>query len=85
MPLQLDSSKCGFGHFYYSLTPKIPEAIPVWTALDAKHKRFHRYGAEVIEALNNENYAKAEQLYQEASDYSRGLIADMEKLVRISS
>ena len=65
LPLQLDSSKCGFGHFYYALTPDIPEILPIWKDLGAKHKRFHKYGAEAIYALNNKNYAKAEQIYQE--------------------
>ena len=45
LPLQLDSSKCGFGHFYYALTPDIPEILPIWKELGTKHKRFHKYGA----------------------------------------
>lgn len=84
MPLQLDSTKCGFGHFYYAMTPSIPEALPIWDSLGKKHQRFHRYGAEVIAALNNRNYPKAETLYREAEDFSRGLIADMEKLIQLA-
>ena len=33
IPLQLDASKCGFGHFYYAMTPDIPEILPIWNAL----------------------------------------------------
>ena len=58
-PLQLDSSKCGFGHFYYAMTPQIPEILPIWNELEYKHKRFHKYGGEVIYALNNGQYAQA--------------------------
>ena len=29
-PIQLNSKKCGFGHFYYSMTPKTPEINKVW-------------------------------------------------------
>ena len=33
MPIQLDSSKCGFGHFYYSITPNIPGVKKIWEEL----------------------------------------------------
>lgn len=82
MPLQLDSSKCGFGHFYYSMTPKIPEVLPIWDTLGEKHKRFHQFGASVIRALNSGNYAEAEEIYRKANNYSKDLIADMEKILR---
>ncbi len=84
MPLQLDSSKCGFGHFYYAMTPKIPEALPIWNALGSKHKKFHQFGSYVISALNNGDYSKAEQICREAEIYSRELISDMESILQIS-
>lgn len=84
IPLQLDSAKCGFGHFYYALTPQIPEIKPIWNALGDKHKRFHSYGGEVMDALKNENYSKASQIYEEAEEYSKGLIADLNIILQIS-
>ena len=83
-PLQLDSSKCGFGHFYYAMTPTIPEVVPIWNELGDKHRKFHRYGAAVIKAINEQDYSKATMIYQEAEDYSKELIADMEKIVRLA-
>lgn len=79
-PLQLDSSKCGFGHFYYSLMPDIPEVLPIWNKLGAKHKQFHKYGGDVINALQYGDYAKAEQIYQEVSEFSKDLISDMKTI-----
>lgn len=84
LPLQLDAAKCGFGHFYYAMTPKTPQIRPIWDALEEKHKKFHSYGAEVTNALFAENYGKAEQLYQEAERYSRELLADLEEMKRIA-
>lgn len=84
IPLQLDSSKCGFGHFYYAMTPAIPEIRPIWDALGLKHKKFHSYGEAVIAALNNEDYPTAEQTCAEAKEYSRELIADLEQMIRIA-
>lgn len=83
LPLQLDDTKCGFGHFYYAMAPKNSAVKPTWDALAAKHKKFHGYGAEVIKALFDENYEKADQIYQEAEDYSKELIADLEKIKKI--
>lgn len=85
LPLQLNSSKCGFVHFYYALTPQIPEILPIWNALGEKHRKFHQYGADVIQAIKNEQYGLAEQLCNEAQQYSTGLISDMEKMIELAS
>ena len=84
VPLQLDSSKCGFGHFYYSITPDIPGVRAIWDGLEEKHRRFHGYGSEVIQALFDEDYVKANQLCVEAKEYSKELISDMEQMLRIA-
>ena len=84
IPLQLDSSKCGFGHFYYAMTPQIPEVLPIWDALGAKHQKFHQFGASVMHAINCENYGEAERIYQKAEQYSKELIADMQQILRLA-
>lgn len=83
MPIQIDDTKCGFGHFYYAMVPHNEQVLPVWNALGEKHKKFHGYGSEVIKALFNEDYEKAEQIVKEAKDYSKELIADMQKIKEI--
>lgn len=80
-PLQLDSSKCGFGHFYYSVRPD-PRILPIWEALEMKHKKFHKYGTMVISALKNDSYSEAERIYREAAQYSKELIADLEQILQ---
>lgn len=84
MPIQLDSSKCGFGHFYYAMTPKTPEIRTIWMPLEEKHKKFHSYGKEVIDALRRQDYSKAESLYKEAENYSVGLINDLKEMKNIA-
>lgn len=83
LPLQLNASKCGFGHFYYAMTPKNPQVRSVWDILGDKHKRFHAFGSDVIKCLYDEDYMRAEQLYREAEAYSKELIADLEKIVQL--
>ncbi len=82
IPLQLDSTKCGFGHFYYAVTPDIPGVLPIWEGLGAKHRKFHTYGMGVINAINSGNFSEAERVYWEADTYSRELISDMERIIQ---
>ncbi len=84
LPLQLDASKCGFGHFYNAMTPKIPDIRPIWEALDEKHKKFHRYGSDIRKAIFTENFEKAEKYYIEAEQCSKELILDLEKMKNIA-
>ncbi len=84
IPLQLDSSKCGFGHFYYAMTPDIEGIRPIWDALGNKHKRFHQFGDEAIAALKKGNYSEAEKICSKADLYSRELISDMERMLQIA-
>ncbi len=84
-PLQLDSSKCGFGHFYYAMTPNIPGVLPLWEGLGPKHQKFHTYGAAVIRALNNGSYSEAKQIYYEAENFSKSLISDLEKILQLAN
>ena len=84
IPLQLDSAKCGFGHFYYAMTPSIPGVLPIWNGLGPKHQKFHKFGASVIDAIHSGKYSDAEQIYWQAETYSRELIADMKRILQLT-
>lgn len=84
VPLQFDAAKCGFGHFYYSMTPKTPEIREIWLLLDEKHKKFHNYGKEVKQCILQEDFAGAERFYKDAEQYSRELIGDFQKMKNIA-
>lgn len=80
LPLQVNDRKCGFGHFYYAMEPADPEALKLWKELGEKHKKFHNYGKQAIDALFEGNYDKAENICREAGQYSRTLISDLEHI-----
>ncbi len=84
VPLQLDSSKCGFGHFYYAMTPNTPQIQQIWEGLGKKHERFHKFGGEAIQALKQNHFSEAEAVYNQAELYSRELISDLEKIRQIT-
>lgn len=83
LPVQLNDTKCGFGHFYYAMTPTYPEIEDIWRELGPKHKRFHNYGSRIVQALYQEDYVGAQRIYEEAKDYSRVLISDLEKMAEM--
>ncbi len=78
LPLQTDDRKCGFGHFYYAFTPTEPELQSAWKELGEKHKRFHSYAKQVMDALSSQDPDRAEDIYREASQYSEKLVSDLE-------
>ncbi len=80
LPLQVNDRKCGFGHFYYAIEPAKPEAMQLWKELGEKHKKFHTFGKQAIDALFNGDYSRAETIFQEASGYSETLIRDLERM-----
>lgn len=84
VPLQFDAKKCGFGHFYYSMTPKTPEIKEVWMKLEAKHNKFHAFGKDVRNAVMSGDMATAQRIYREAETYSKELIADFEAMKKIA-
>ena len=80
LPLQINDMKCGFGHFYYAMNPTNPQVVKLWKELGDKHKKFHSYGKQALDALFDADYTRAENIYQEANQYSRTLIQDLETI-----
>lgn len=65
------------------MTPLYPEVRELWNGLEAKHKKFHKYGADIIQALFSERYDEARSLYREAESYSNELIRDLENAKQV--
>lgn len=84
VPLQFDATKCGFGHFYYSMTPKTPEIREVWVTVADKHKKFHEYGKHVKDAILRDDLATAERHYREAEEASKELLGVFKKMKDIA-
>lgn len=83
LPLQTNERKCGFGHFYYSITPVNPEVLSVWEGIEEKHKRFHGYGKELVAQLQQGQAEEADRIYQQAEKLSVELINDFENVIAL--
>lgn len=80
LPLQVNDRKCGFGHFYYAMEPQRPEVMELWKALGEKHRKFHAFGKQAIDALLAGDDSRAENVCREAKQYSTTLISDLEQI-----
>ncbi|MCH5344616.1 MAG: CZB domain-containing protein [Acetatifactor sp.] len=83
-PLQLDDTKCAFGHFYYAMKPRNKAVVDIWAGLGEKHRRFHGYGRSVIDAIRRGDYNTAESEIREARKLSGELIGEFNKIIEIT-
>lgn len=79
-PLQTDSSKCAFGHFYTSMRPGNPEVLAIWKNIEGKHKELHETGKKAIAALKQGKQSDALDLYRHAEELSRQLIKNFDAI-----
>lgn len=82
IPLQTDASKCGFGHFYYSMHPKQQEVEEIWQGIEPKHRELHGLGASAIQAVWDGDTQKALREQERAAALSKVLIQEFEKLLK---
>lgn len=81
-PLQTNSQKCAFGHFYHAINIDHPELSDDWKEIDAIHHEFHSIGDIVISAVENNNRAKAEEYYKKAQEVSSKMLNLLDKIDR---
>lgn len=79
-PLQLNSNRCGFGHFYNSITPSNENILEIWKSIDVLHKDFHNLGHVAIDSIKKNNKSSALNTTKQAKDLSIKLISMLEKI-----
>jgi hypothetical protein len=82
-PVQLDGTKCGFGHFYNSITVYDKKIIDEWNSIDVVHKTLHKTGHDIIHAIETNNRLEAEKYLKSAEGYSKEIVGKLEKIVGI--
>lgn len=82
LPLQTNSKKCAFGHFYHSLPIEHPAIAEEWKQIDKLHHEFHLFGDNVIEQIRKKDSVEAQRLCSEAEQLSRQLEALIEELIQ---
>lgn len=73
-PLQTNSAKCEFGHFYYALKIDHPAIVTDWKKIAPIHKDLHSMGDKVIKSIRENNMGEAESLYTQTDNKSKLII-----------
>ncbi len=81
-PLQTNSKKCEFGHFYYTIKVNHPSIIDNWKKIAPVHQEFHGMGDKVIAAIRNQNELEAQQLLSQAETISGQVISLLDEIDR---
>mgnify|MGYP000456708655 CR=1 FL=1 len=79
-PLQTNSTKCAFGHFYYAISVKHPTIKNDWDAIEEIHDNLHIYGQKVIDAVKKGQASEAVEFYAEAEKLSRHIVELLYKI-----
>ena len=81
-PIQTDSKRCAFGHFYHSLSIAHPDIVQEWTAIDSVHHEMHGMGIEVVEAVRKGEREQAQALCGKAEKLSQEVFIRIEKTIQ---
>lgn len=81
-PIQTDSKRCAFGHFYHSIHITHPDIVTEWNAIDGVHHELHKVGERVITAVNAKDPAQAASLYSQAEQMSRQIFTYIDKTIQ---
>ncbi len=80
-PIQTNSNKCAFGHFYHSIGITHPSIEEDWKRIDGIHDELHSTGERVLQAVNSNNSSMARDLYMAAEGMSREVVALLDKII----
>lgn len=80
-PLQLDSKKCAFGHFYHSIEIELPEVKEHWNKIDLLHNKFHSIGDKVRNAIGLGDKKGIQRLLDEASTISSNMFVELDAVI----
>ena len=75
VPLQLDDTKCRFGHFYHSFEPPFPEIRDLWTTIGAAHRNLHQMGGKVLSYMFDDHIDLARDSFKQIEETSNHLIS----------
>lgn len=73
-PLQTNSKKCAFGHFYNAIQVENPKIVDTWNEIDGVHHEFHSMGDKVMKAIKENDIQGAKNYYDEAAKLSKEML-----------
>lgn len=81
MPLQLDSTRCGFGHFYQSIQVDDITLNSFWEAIGPLHDQLHELAEKIVDQIQNKEKPTINQLYQQTVALSEQIFNKIDEMI----
>lgn len=82
-PIQTNSRRCAFGHFYYAINIKHEAVSKEWNAIEGMHSELHAIGSKVMDAVKAENSVEANNLYSKVEKLSHEIFNHIDNTIKI--
>ena len=80
-PIQTNSKRCAFGHFYHSINIVHPDIAPEWKAIDGVHHELHNMGKKILDEIGNGNPMQVMKLYLQAEELSKKVFLNINNII----
>lgn len=80
LPLQTNSKKCAFGHYYHAINIKHDKLKADWDSIHDIHHAFHKLGESAIAAVKQEDISQAQAEFKKADELSNQLLGTLDRL-----
>lgn len=77
-PIQINSDKCSFGHFYNAVNITHPDVRDEWNSIDETHHDFHNLGGQMLSQVKEGNSQGVDKIYKEAVAKSKEMLKKLE-------
>ncbi len=81
-PIQTNSKRCAFGHFYHSIHITHPDIIQEWMAIDGVHRELHNMGEKIVNIINSKDSIQANALYLQAEQLSEKIFGHIDNTIK---
>lgn len=79
-PLQTNSKKCAFGHYYRVIQMRNPLLAEEWKKVDKLHHDFHGMGDKILRAIAQNDQRSAKDQFHQAEQLSQQMLELLRKL-----
>jgi methyl-accepting chemotaxis protein len=82
-PIQVNSQKCAFGHFYHSINVAHSDIAKEWADIDKVHNELHSMGTKVIGVINIVDSIQANNLYLDTEKLSKKIFSLIDNVIEV--
>jgi len=83
IPLQIDSKRCAFGHFYNAIIIKDNDISKLWESIHEYHENLHNAGKLALTAIKNGNLEEANRQYEIAGNNSKHVFEIIDQIIKL--